>query len=78
MTSKPRFALVCLDTWQIETFAGPVRLVNINDLAGDEYVPDGDDYTDDSRVIDLATDHGVPVAELWAAYKREQQRESVS
>jgi len=61
---------VGLDTGTIESCDSSSRIV---DLDAVEYVPDGDDYADDSRVIDLATDHGVPVAELWAAYKRAQQ-----
>lgn len=62
---------VGLDTGTIESCDSSSRIV---DLDAVEYVPDGDDYADDVRVIDLAREHGVPVADLWAAYKREQQR----
>ena len=67
--NAPRLVYVGLDTGTIDGDS-TARIV---DLDAVEYVPDGDDYADDSRVIDLATDHGVPVADLWAAYKREQR-----
>ena len=70
METERRLVYVGLDTGTIDGDS-TARIV---DLDAVEYVPDGDDYADDSRVIDLATDHGVPVAELWAAY---QWRESI-
>lgn len=46
------------------------------DLDDCGYVIDGDDWHDDAVISELARDHGVSVADLWAAYKREQQRET--
>lgn len=44
------------------------------DLDDCGYVIDGDDWHDDAVISELARAHGVSVADLWAAYKREQQR----
>lgn len=44
------------------------------DLAAIGFDPDGDTYFDEVRIINLSEKHGVPVADLWAAY---QWRESL-
>ena len=70
-----RLVFVSWDTGIIDRCDSDVVIV---DLEAVGYVPDGDDYLDSGRVEELARVHGVPVADLWAAYRREQQRDSVS
>lgn len=75
MAEERRLVFVSWDTGIIDRCDSDVVIV---DLEAVGYVPDGDDYLDSGRVEELAREHGVSVADLWAAYKREQQRESVS
>lgn len=61
---------VGVETATIETCDSSARVVDISSTG---FVADGDDYVDDIEILNLAESDGVPVADLWAAYKREQQ-----
>jgi len=63
--AEPNLVFVGLDTETIDDALQGVVL----DLDAFGFVPDGDDYFDDSRIVDYASHHGVPVADLWAAYE---------
>jgi hypothetical protein len=73
--SESNLVFVSWDTGIIDRCDSDVVIV---DLEAVGYVPDGDDHLDSGRVEELARDHGVPVADLWAAYKREREQENVS
>jgi hypothetical protein len=66
---------VGVETGTIDACDSSARVV---DISATGFVADGDDYVDDLEIMNLAESEGVPVADLWAAYKREKQRESVS
>jgi len=59
---------VGLDTLTIDDGAQGVVL----DLSSVGFTPDGDDFFDDSDLHALATEHGVSLADLWAAYQWRQ------
>jgi hypothetical protein len=61
---------VGVETGTIDACDSSARVVDISSTG---FVADGDDYVDDLEILNLAESDGVPVAELWAAYKREQQ-----
>ena len=61
---------VGVETGTIDACDSSARVV---DISATGFVADGDDYVDDLEIMNLAESDGVPVAELWAAYKREQQ-----
>lgn len=61
---------VGLDTLTIDDGAQGVVL----DLSAVGFTPDGDDFADDSDLHALASEYGVSLADLWAAY---QWRESL-
>jgi len=61
---------VGVETGTIDACDSSARVV---DISSTSFVADGDDYVDDLEIMNLAESEGVPVADLWAAYKREQQ-----
>ena len=61
---------VGVETGTIDACDSSARVV---DISATGFVADGDDYVDDLEIMNLAESDGVLVAELWAAYKREQQ-----
>ena len=65
-----RLVFVSWDTGIIDRCDSDVVIV---DLEAVGYVPDGDEYLDSGRVEELAREHGVPVADLWAAYQWRQK-----
>ena len=75
MGTERRLAFVGWETSTVDA-CGNGEESYVIDLDDCGYVIDGDDWHDDAVISELARDHGVPVAELWAAYKREQQREN--
>ena len=73
MAEERRLVFVSWDTGIIDRCDSDVVIV---DLEAVGYVPDGDDYLDSGRVEELAREHGVPVADLWAAYQWRQNLRS--
>lgn len=64
--TETNLVFVCTRTGTIDGIDSSSRVVDL-DACG--FVPDGDDYIDDTDVIELAESHGVPVSDLWAAYQ---------
>ena len=72
METERRLVFVGWETSTVDA-CGNGKESYVIDLDDCGYVIDGDDWHDDAVISELARDHGVPVADLWAAYKREQQ-----
>lgn len=71
METETNLVFVCTRTGTIDGIDSSARVVDL-DACG--FVPDGDDWTDDVTIQNLAETSGVPVADLWAAYQREKLR----
>jgi hypothetical protein len=83
METEPNLVFVDLDTDTVEGIGRASFVIDTDtaELSPDEVeildmVDQFGTFGDQAAVIVRRI--GVPVAELWAAYKREQQRESVS
>lgn len=59
-----RLVYVGLDTYTIDG-ADQGVIVNLDEC---DFVPDGDDYADETVIDDLARTNGVAVEDLWSAY----------
>jgi hypothetical protein len=73
METERRLVFVGWETSTVDA-CGNGKESYVIDLDDCGYVIDGDDWHDDAVISELARDHGVPVADLWAAY---QWRESI-
>lgn len=60
---------VGLDTGTIDD-AGQGVVVDLDEV---DYIPDGDDFVDDIHLMAIGSAHGVPVADLVEAYRRERR-----
>ena len=83
METEPSLVFVGLDTDTVDEICADSFVIDIDSAVLSEQDRDVLDVADQLGVLgDEATAIirrvGVPVADLWAAYKREQQRESVS